>query len=213
MANQIRGREKTALIALLAVLALLIVYRLVTKEQPATAPLAYPPGSVARSAVRESLAAAGSRADPLAVFIAKREEKFPGVVRDIFRMENPALPKQKRDLITKPVFTAPTPTIPEKTPEQIAEEMAKADLSKFRFLGYLTGDRDNTLFLSKDGENFLVKSGDRLLGNYEVKEAGKEYVVLRDTVTGVEVRVELSGGESSQQQPARRPLPGGKGRP
>ncbi len=206
MADLTRNREKTALIVLLAVLAILIVYRIMTDEKPRTAPLAYPPGSVARSAVREGLAAAGTRADPLNVFIAKREERFPGVSRDIFRMENPAPPKPKKAVISKPLFTAPTSTIPEKTPEQIAADLARADLAKFRFLGYLT-DKDNTLFLSKDGELFIVKSGDRLLGNYQVKEAGRDSVVLLDTVTRVEVRIELSGSEGAQQQPLR-PTPG-----
>ncbi|MDA8422253.1 MAG: hypothetical protein M0Z89_02850, partial [Nitrospiraceae bacterium] len=47
--------------------------------------------------------------------------------------------------------------------------------------------------------------GEQLLKNYKVKEANKDYVVLLDTVTRVEVRVDLSGGEqAAQQQPAQR---------
>ena len=38
-----------------------------------------------------------------------------------------------------------------------------------------------------------MKSGDTILKNYRVKETGKDYVILLDTVTRVEVRVELSG--------------------
>jgi hypothetical protein len=192
-------QEKKALAVLAAVLALLIVYRVATSEKPKTAPLVYPRGSVARSPVREGLAAASSGGDPLNVLLARRQEKFPGVSRDIFRMENPA-PKPKPQ--PAPVIAAPPPPppVPVKTPEQIAAENARADLSKFRFLGYLTS-KDNTLFLSKDGETFIVKSGDRLLASYQVKEAGKDYVVLLDTATRVEVRVELSGGEPSPPQP------------
>lgn len=185
-----------------AVLALLIVYRVATSEKPKTAPLVYPRGSVARSPVREGLTAASSGADPLNVILARRQEKFPGVSRDIFRMENPA-PKPKPQPV--PVIAAPPPpppAAPVKTPEQIAADNARADLSKFRFLGYLGGaGKENTFFLSKDGETFIVKTGDKLLTSYQVKEAGKDYVILLDTATRVEVRVELSGSEPQPPQP------------
>jgi hypothetical protein len=194
-----REKQKNILIALFAVLALLIVYRIFSAEKPKTAPLTYTRGAMASSAVRPGLAARAAGTDPLSVFLQRREEKFPGVARDIFRMENPA---RKPKAVPKPV-TAPTPTLPPvpvKTPEELAADVARADLSKFRFLGYLT-DKDNTLFLSKDGENFVVKSGDKVLKNYMVKEAEKDHVVLFDTITRVEVRVELSGGEQSPQHP------------
>jgi hypothetical protein len=38
-----------------------------------------------------------------------------------------------------------------------------------------------------------------------VKEAGKDYVVLQDTASQVEARVELSGGGSMQNQQALQP--------
>jgi hypothetical protein len=198
-------RQKKILIVTTAVLALLVAYRVVTAEKPKTAPLVYTRGAVASSKVRPGLASRAAWADPLNVLLTRREEKFPGVARDIFRMQNPA---------PKPRFVAPPPPPPVhvKTPEEIAAEAAqsaaqtaRADLSKFRFLGYLT-DKDNTLFLSKDGELFVVKSGDQVLKNYKVKEAGKDYVILLDTVTRVEVRIFLSGGEPSfQQSPPQQP--------
>ena len=200
-----REQQKITLGALISVLVLLNIYYAFNQEKPKIAPLTYAPGAVATSPVRVSSRAGG--ADPLNVFLERREEKFPGVLRDIFRMENPA-PKVKP--VPKPAFvTAPTPTIPPvpvKTPEQIAEEAARADLFRFRFLGYLT-DKDNTLFLSKDGELFMVKSGDTLLKSYKVKESTKDYVILYDTITGVQVRVELSGGEQTPQQPVMPQVP------
>jgi len=208
MMNFTRDQEKKALIALLAVLALLIVYRVVTAEKPKTAPLAFPPGSVAPSAVRQGLATVASGADPLNVFLAKREEKFPGVSRDIFRMENPApKPAPKPAPVVAPL---PPPPPPPPTPEEIAAEAARlaaeaarAELSQFRFLGYLT-EKDNTLFLSRAGEHFIVKRGDRLFKSYQVKDAGRDHVILLDTVTHVEVRIELSGSEPQGQPPRMR---------
>ena len=196
-----KEQQKITLGALLAVLAALIVYRAMTVDAPRTAPLTYTRGAVARSPVRQGLSSRAGGADPLSVFLERREEKFTGVARDIFRMENPVVVKARTAAQIAAALTPTTPPVLPKTPEQIAEEAARAaadaaraDLSKFRFLGYLT-DKENTLFLSKDGELFMVKSGDKVLKSYKIKGATKDYVVLLDTITHVEVRVELSGSE------------------
>ncbi len=199
-----KERQKLTLGALVALLLLLNGYRFLTSDQPRTAPLLYPRGAVASSPVRQGLLSRGNGADPVNVFLERREQRFPGVSRDIFRMENPAAPKPKTAVT--PTVALPPPA-PVKTPEEIAAETSRADLSRFRFLGYLT-DKDSTLFLSRDGELFMVKSGEQLLKSYKVKEATKDYVVLLDTVTRVEVRVDLSGGEQAgRQQPGLRQQP------
>jgi len=201
-----KERQKLTLGALVALLLLLNGYRFLTADQPRTAPLLYPRGAVASSPVRQGLLSRGSGADPVNVFLERREQRFPGVSRDIFRMENPAASKPKT-AVTPTALPPPPPPVPVKTPEEIAAEASRADLLRFRFLGYLT-DKDSTLFLSKDGELFMVKSGEQLLKNYKVKEANKDSVVLLDTVTRVEVRIDLAGGEQAgQQQPSLRQQP------
>jgi hypothetical protein len=167
---------------------------------PKTAPLTYTRGAVARSAVRPGLSSPTGVVDPLSVFIERREEKFPGVTRDIFRMENPA-PKPRPAPVS--VVTPTVPLVPEKTPEEIAADLAQTDLSKFRFLGYMT-DKESTLFLSKNGESFIVKAGDTIQKSYKVKEASRDHVILLDTITRVEVRVELSGSEPAPPQQRSR---------
>jgi hypothetical protein len=195
-------QQKKLLIVLLAVFGVLIVYRALSAEKPRTAPLTYTRGAVAASAVRTGIQPPAASMDPVQLLLVQREERFPGVIRDIFRMHNPAPPKPKIIVKTAPTPTVPLPPpVPQKTPEEIAAEAARADLSKFRFLGYLT-EKDSSLFLSKDGELFIVRSGDAVLRNYRVKEAGRDFVVLFDTVTRVERKVELSGGD--QASPYRR---------
>ncbi len=196
-----KQQQKIVLSVLVVVLVLAIIYRFVTGEKPKTAPLTYPRGAVATAPVRQGLPSPAASSDPLTVFFARQHEPFPGVGRDLFRMQNPA-PKPTKPAPAVPAAPVPPP-VPEKSPEEIAAEFARADLSKFRFLGYLT-DRDRSLFLSKDGETFIVKSGDRVLKNYTIKDAGKDYVILLDTVTNVEVRIELSG---SGPEPAAPPQP------
>jgi hypothetical protein len=188
-------QEKKTAAALFTVLAALVLYQMVSVEEQKTAPLTFTRGMKVTSPVRRGMAAPGGASDPLLVFLERRIEKYPGVARDLFRMGSANGQANRRPaLLTKPVATVslPTSTIPVKTPEEVAADAARADLSKFRFLGYLT-DKDSSLFLSKDGELFIVKSGDTILKNYQVKAVGKDQVVLFDTVTKVEVRVELTG--------------------
>jgi len=197
-----RQQQKIVLSVLVAVLVLANIYRFVTAEKPKTAPLTYARGAVAASPIRRGLLSPAASADPLTVFFARKQEPFPGVGRDLFRMENPANKKKPKHEPEPVVPAAPAlPPVPEKTPEEIAAEAAKADLSLFRFLGYLT-DGDRSLFLAKDGETFIVKSGDRVLKNYVVKDAGRDYVILLDTVTHVEVRIELAGSAPEAANPA-----------
>jgi hypothetical protein len=204
-----QAQQTSLLIVLVVVLVLLIGYRIMTEEKPKTVPLTYQRGAVASSPVRQGLSTRRAGADPLNAFLERRGEKYPGVGRDIFRMEN-QVPKPKRAVSH---ITA-TPPVHEKTPEEIAAEAAqaaalavqvaadaaRADLNKFKYLGYLT-EKDNTLFLSKEGELFIVKRGDSILKSYKVKEVNKNFVVLLDTVTGVEVQLELSGAELVTQSP------------
>jgi len=188
-------QEKTIAVVLFAVLGALVLYRMVSVEEHKSVPLTFTPGMKVASPVRRGMTLPGGATDPLLVFLERRIEKYPGVARDLFRMGNANRQANRRlALITKPIetVTLPTSTIPVKTPEEIEADLARADLSRFRFLGYLT-DKDSSLFLSKDGELFIVKSGDRILKNYQVKTIGKDYVVLFDTITKVEVRVELTG--------------------
>jgi hypothetical protein len=69
---------------------------------------------------------------------------------------------------------------------------------KFQMVGYLT-EAESTIFLTKEGELFIVKKGSKLLKSDKVKDTGKNYVILLDTVTGVEVQRDLAGGETSPQ--------------
>jgi hypothetical protein len=191
-----RGRQVQIVIVLVTAIAVLQVYQRATQKGPRAMPLTYTRGMTVSSPVRRGPPVAGAKADPLTVFLERKIEPYPGVKRDLFRFSGDGTvlrPKPKPVVVTQPVVTAPVlPAVPQKSPEEIAAEKARADLSTFRFLGYLT-DKDSSLFLSKDGELFIAKSGDRLLENYLIKSADKDHVVLMDTVTKVEVRIELTG--------------------
>jgi hypothetical protein len=196
-----REQQKITLGSLIVLIALVNGYHFMTGEKPKTAPLMYERGAVASSTVRQGLLSRGSGADPLNIFLERHDERYPGVSRDLFRMENAVIRKKsaKASSVKKPLPTA-LPPVSVKTPEEIAADTSRADLSKFSFLGYLT-DKESTLFLSKDGELFIVKRGDRVLDNYKVKEASKDFVILLDTVTGVAMRIDMSGSVTPEHTP------------
>jgi hypothetical protein len=189
-----KSQQIMVLAVLVALIIALSVYQRVSLEAPRTQPLIYTRGMKVTSPVRRGISAPGAAADPLTVFFERRAGKYPGVIRDIFRMSVPAPEVRQKPVDVTPVavITQPVSTVPVKTAEEIAADLARADLSKFRFLGYLT-DKDSSLFLSKEGELFIVKSGGMVLKNYQIKTVGKDHVVLYDTVTKVEVRIELTG--------------------
>jgi len=191
-----KSQQIMVLTGLVAVIIALSVYQRISPDASRTQPLTYTRGMKVSSPVRKGISAPGAANDPLTVFLERRAEKYPGIIRDIFRMSVPASTVKKNPVVNVPpvaVITEPVSTIPVKTAEEIAADLARADLPKFRFLGYLT-DKDSSLFLSKEGELFIVKSGDMVLKNYQVKTVGKDHVILYDTVTKVEARIELTGG-------------------
>jgi hypothetical protein len=204
-----KSQQQIVLIALVALIVLINGYYYLAGEKPKTAPLTYSRGAVAVAPVRQGLSSRMPGADSLNIFLERRREKFPNVIREIFQMENPVpKPKATNKSVAPPVIV--------KTPEEIAAEeaqaaaaaaraaveaaaqAARADLMKFQMVGYLT-EAESTIFLTKEGELFIVKKGSKLLKSYKVKEAGKNYVILLDTITGVEVQRDLAGGETSPQ--------------
>ncbi len=188
-------QEKRLLLVLVVAFAGLVLYRVFSGEATQTAPLTYTPGMKVASPVRRGLQQPGTGQDALSVILSRRVERYPGMARDLFRLNTP-----KPVVVKKPVVveTAPTPTVPVKSPEEIAADAARADLATFRFLGYLT-DKDSSVFLSKSGELFIARSGDTVLKTYKIKSVGKDHVILYDTATKVEVRIDLTGGEGMRK--------------
>jgi hypothetical protein len=185
-----KSQQQIVLIALVSLIVLINGYYYLTGEKPKTAPLTYTRGAIAVAPVRQGPSSRMVGNDPLNVFLERRREKFPNVVREIFQMENP-VPKPKATVVEK---------TPEETPPSCrgVAQAARADLMKFQMVGYLT-EAESTIFLTKEGELFIVKKGSKLLKSYKVKETGKNFVILLDTVTGVEVQRDLAGGETSPQ--------------
>jgi len=111
-----KEHQKMALFAMIAIIVLINSYYHVAGDQPKTAPLAFTRGMVASSPVRYGLQARGGKSDPLSVVTERSREPYPGVIRDIFRMERSAA--HPRSKPTPTVVVIAPPSVPVLTPEE-----------------------------------------------------------------------------------------------
>lgn len=185
---------KSILIILLSVLALTIIYRIVGYEKPKTAPLKYVKGKVIIKAdeitVRneDKKAGAGLRMD----LLNKKLGNPVQTTRNIFApLYTPPPPLPKKPAVTPP---PPKPEIKVPTPEEIAIEKSKAELLKFKYLGFINKGSINEVFLSKDNELISTKKGEIIKGRYLIRDATPNSVIIQDKDTQIEQVVNLSGG-------------------
>ncbi len=185
---------KSILIILLSVWALTIIYRIVNYEKPKTAPLKYIKGKAiikheeipVRDADKKD--GAGLRFD----LLNKKLGNSVQITRNIFAplyTPPPPLPK-------KPAVPPPPPKLEIKvpTPEEIAAEKSKAELLKFKYLGFINKGGINEVFLSKDNELISTKKGEIIKGRYLIRDATPNSVIIQDKDTQIEQVVNLSGG-------------------
>jgi hypothetical protein len=185
---------KSILIILLSVWALTIIYRIVSYEKPKTAPLKYVKGKVIIKAdeitVRDEdkKAGAGLRMD----LLNKKLGNSVQITRNIFApLYTPPPPPPKKPAVSPP---PPKPEIKVPTPEEIAAEKSKAELLKFKYLGFINKGGINEVFLSKDNELISTKKGEIIKGRYLIRDATPNSVIIQDKDTQIEQVVTLSGG-------------------
>lgn len=107
----------------------------------------------------------------------------PVPVRDLFQVKI-AAPKRPRQPANVP---------PPKTPEQIAEELARAELAQIKLLGVVfRGDQGEALMLA-NGTSVTVRTGARLGNHFVIERITPEIVDVRDPDTQVSGQLQLAG--------------------
>lgn len=212
------NRQKLLLSLLILILALSIAYSFLrAPKQEHVASLTHAPGGKApaparkggvppRAGAREGQA----RGQEQQVNLALLDRELPrstgarrNIFSPIFRDEVKAppfkpLPPPPRPLKTPNVpLPAPAPAPvpappppPPPSPEQIAQQLAEAELAKFTFLGFLKKDGQKTVFLSKGGEIFLARKGARL-GQFEVSDLTEDAITIKSMAGGRELVIPL----------------------
>jgi hypothetical protein len=153
-------RKKQLLGVLLVIWALLIVYRVATQEEPKRVPLKYKKGQTVSSDQVVSRTPLGMtvQLDRL----KDRESVNLKHSKNIFA--------SLQTFIVPPPPPPPPPPLPPPppppTPEDLAREQARQELSQFRYLGYLNkGPGQDQAFLARDRELFIVGKGEIVSGS------------------------------------------------
>lgn len=168
-------RQRLILVGAVLVLAIGNVWYWWPREAPSTArPAASASGGAAFAASEFRLKAttgAGSEA-------AKQ------VHRNLF---------QPKIVVTRAPVKPKSPTEPPpKTPEQLAEEAARAELGQYKFLGAIFRDDKGQALLMRGDEMHSVWAGDKV-GRFTVEKIATDSIALRDAETNVAGTIPLSG--------------------
>jgi len=113
--------------------------------------------------------------------LAREEDKQ--VRRDLFR------PKVQ---VTAGAGRSPSP--PRKTPEQLAEEAARAELAEYQLAGVVFRGARGQAYLVRGTQKYLVAEGDRVGSRFTVESVAADAVQLRDPSTNVAGRLPVAGG-------------------
>jgi hypothetical protein len=111
-----------------------------------------------------------------------------GPGRDLFQ------PKYRPPPVTaKPKGPPPPPPPPPKTPEQLAEEAARAELGHIRLVAVAIRAGRGEAYLTVQGQASHVRVGDRIGSRFVVQAITAEGVRIRDPATGVEGNLAVTG--------------------
>lgn len=121
--------------------------------------------------------------ESLVIRVATGDRTPPAPVRDLFQAKI-AVPKRPRPPVNLP---------PPKTPEQLAEESARAELAQIKLLGVVfRGDQGEALMLA-NGAPVTVRAGARLGNHFVIERITPEIVDVRDPDTQVYGQLPLAG--------------------
>ena len=117
------------------------------------------------------------------LWVATSDGVSPTPLRDLFQAKI-AVSKRPRQPVNLP---------PPKTPEQIAEELARAELAQIKLLGVVfRGEQGEALMLA-NGASVTVRTGARLGNHFVIERITPEIVDVRDPDTQVSGQLQLAG--------------------
>jgi hypothetical protein len=200
-----------------ALWALLLVMRWMTGEPPQEVPLRFQSG---QSSAEVSAVGKSGDGLMLKPFKAQGQATPAGPQKNIFSMGRAFAPESAKKIqVVKPsaspmpaplpVVVLPPPTISPPppvpagpTPEELAaiaarqqhellSRQAREQMAQYRYLGYADRDGRQQAFLGKGTEVYILQEGDQIDGKFLVAAIDPTVVVLRESVTNLEARIEL----------------------
>ena len=193
-------RAKWAAVLLLGGLwAGLVLWDLLAAPEPQRVPLTYVTGQKSSREASRDKAETGLkiRMDLLEAGRRQAEGAF-GSPKNIFAPLVPEKPQEKVSFTRRTPLPPPSkiepPSIPPgPTPEELAAQAALSELGQFRYLGYLSRQGRDEVFLSKGKELHIVRAGDTIEPRVLVKAVTPKDVILQETRSQVEKTILLAG--------------------
>lgn len=96
--------------------------------------------------------------------------------------------------IKKVVTPTPPPGPPPKTPEELEQDAARAELAAIKLVGVVFKGEAAQAFLVKGDQVFLAVIGDKVGSRFTVDKITADSVTLNDPKTAVSGSVSISGG-------------------
>lgn len=178
------SRETKILFALLLILAVLIGYRVATREEPKRVKeLTFKPVVSGQWS-----GVSGEKIEKVKEPLKTDKKPYKGVIRNPFQPLYPPPPPPPVVILkpAPPPVPASFPVITTKGPSP-----AQIESGRIKFLGFLQKEGDRKIFLSKEKEVFIVKKGDNI-GLFEVGDISDSSVTLiaRDTKEEFKLTIE-----------------------
>ncbi len=193
MTNQ---KQLLVLLVLGGVWAGLLMWRLVSTEEPARVPLVHVTGQSAHQTAVRGKTGAPLRVDLdlLAASRTQREGTFttPKNIFSLVRSDGP------QTASSEPPLPVDLPLTPE---EELSQQATVAELAQFRYLGYfylgsLRQEGREIALLVKNDDLHVVRAGEIIQQRVLVKAITPTAVTLQETHSRVEQTVPLAEGES-----------------
>lgn len=108
----------------------------------------------------------------------------PTPLRDLFQAKTEASSRPRVAVRVLP---------PPKTPEQIAEELARAELARIKLLGVVFRGDQGEAFLLANGASVAARTGARVGNHFVIERITPEIVDVRDPDTQVSGQLQLTG--------------------
>jgi hypothetical protein len=183
----------------------LLAFQLITEPEPQRAPLTYKSGHAPPQranqpvTLNKALLTRGRQPGfepPKNIFATLgRQEVTHNFKEPVYQVQKRVPPRIR----TTPITTVPPPeALPPPSPPstvsaaQKAAQKASQQLGEYRFLGYLMQHGTALAFIEKKREVYIVKIGDLLDKNIEVKMIDPTHVKLVDATTAVEATIPLT---------------------
>jgi hypothetical protein len=140
---------------------------------------------------RSPAASGGFRPDDFRLRVGSATADAGGSGRNLFQLQRPPPPPPIKPPEAK-VEPAPSAQ-PAKTPEQLAEEAARAELGQIKLVGVVFRGDKGEAFLVKGEQLYMAGTGSRVGERFLVEAIRPDSIQLKDPATRVVGQIPVSG--------------------